>query len=904
MRLRELRVWGFGTFADTRVRGLAPGLNVLHGPNEFGKTTLLEFVRRVLFGFPTKRGDDNPYPNVRGGRYGGQLVCEMRDGRILTISRTTGKSGGAVSVEDERGAALTQDAFYAALGNASSDLYQNLFSVALTQLHDDNPLALPEVKDRLYGAGLGLGEVSVTKLKETFSDAAEKLFKPRGSTQRMNVIAGNLTQLERKIRERTAQLAGYDEAARERERLAAESERLRQQQRELQAGQRTLAGRKSLYPTFAGLRAAEQELANLGAVPELPDESMHDLERGRQSVASLDEKLKETQARLASKRTEAASLAFDPALLQHEKEIKALSRSLAQYRDARRDLPVLTRDQEEALAQVRRSVEALGAGWTEERVRSFNLTDEQGDALRRRQDALQTREKAAEKAADRLDDYRVQTRASRARPGLPAVYRAVGLAILGLGVAGCVYFGRSGQALPAVLSGVAAALGLVVALSLGSSSGPLRDKAIEELEQERREAARLLEEERSAWAAFVESLGFAPSLSPEAVAGQLQALRALQVSLREVDERNVRIRNMKTVVETTEGLFASVGAALAEPVPAADIAAGIETMDARLDNAQDLRTRSETVRREIEQLEGRGASLTAELAAARTAFDGFLRRHGVSDAEEFVALYKRSARARQLRSDVAKSRLAIQAAAGVGESYGAFLASLESTSPEELAARLSGIEEELATVEGRLAAVNQRIGGLDTELSELVSSEQLLAWETEAEELRQQLRDAHRDWIRARIGLRAVEQAVSRYETTRQPAVIREAQESFSRITGGRFTTLLNPVGGNELRVRDASGGERAVPGELSRGTLEQLYLAMRLGLIAQYEQNAEPLPVIMDDILVNFDDDRGPLAVKALAEFAMDRQVIVMTCHDATRQLYLEAGATALIVEKNAPLR
>jgi uncharacterized protein YhaN len=75
----------------------------------------------------------------------------------------------------------------------------------------------------------------------------------------------------------------------------------------------------------------------------------------------------------------------------------------------------------------------------------------------------------------------------------------------------------------------------------------------------------------------------------------------------------------------------------------------------------------------------------------------------------------------------------------------------------------------------------------------------------------------------------------------------------------------------------------------------------MRLGLIAQYEQNAEPLPVIMDDILVNFDDDRGPLAVKALAEFARDRQVIVMTCHQNTLELYRQAGAIEVTLEKGS---
>ncbi len=185
-----------------------------------------------------------------------------------------------------------------------------------------------------------------------------------------------------------------------------------------------------------------------------------------------------------------------------------------------------------------------------------------------------------------------------------------------------------------------------------------------------------------------------------------------------------------------------------------------------------------------------------------------------------------------------------------------------------------------------MEAANQLIGGLTTELKALSSGEALLDLEAAAEELKQQLRESHHEWLRAQLALWAIDQAVSKYETTRQPAVIREAQAAFVAMTGGRYESLLSPVGSADLRVRDSEGKDRGVD-ELSRGTREQLYLAMRMGLIEQYEQNSEPLPVIMDDILVNFDDDRGPLAVQALAEFAKNRQVIVMTCHQGTREMY-----------------
>lgn len=84
---------------------------------------------------------------------------------------------------------------------------------------------------------------------------------------------------------------------------------------------------------------------------------------------------------------------------------------------------------------------------------------------------------------------------------------------------------------------------------------------------------------------------------------------------------------------------------------------------------------------------------------------------------------------------------------------------------------------------------------------------------------------------------------------------------------------------------------------EMSRGTREQLYLAMRFGLIEEYESRAEPLPVIMDDVFVNFDDDRKPRVVEILSEFAKDRQVLLLTCHRHSLEWYEKFGARRIDV-------
>jgi len=69
----------------------------------------------------------------------------------------------------------------------------------------------------------------------------------------------------------------------------------------------------------------------------------------------------------------------------------------------------------------------------------------------------------------------------------------------------------------------------------------------------------------------------------------------------------------------------------------------------------------------------------------------------------------------------------------------------------------------------------------------------------------------------------------------------------------------------------------------LSRGTAEQLYLALRFGYIRDYAASSLPVPVIFDDILVNFDPERRKNACQAIANLAETCQVLYFTCHPQT---------------------
>ena len=82
--------------------------------------------------------------------------------------------------------------------------------------------------------------------------------------------------------------------------------------------------------------------------------------------------------------------------------------------------------------------------------------------------------------------------------------------------------------------------------------------------------------------------------------------------------------------------------------------------------------------------------------------------------------------------------------------------------------------------------------------------------------------------------------------------------------------------------LAEATGKDKE-PSQLSTGTREQLYLAIRLAYARHYCRENEPLPLVMDDVLVNFDDERSEAALDMLIELAQDIQLIFLTCHQDT---------------------
>lgn len=201
---------------------------------------------------------------------------------------------------------------------------------------------------------------------------------------------------------------------------------------------------------------------------------------------------------------------------------------------------------------------------------------------------------------------------------------------------------------------------------------------------------------------------------------------------------------------------------------------------------------------------------------------------------------------------------------------------LDESSIGKVVARKSAQRDEMVS---SLEKIGLRYGELGEQLARARDMRELDEAKQHYQELRTRMADGKADLANLLTTRFLLEKAVEEWESRSQPEVYRRAGELLSLMTDGAWIRVaLSPEG--TIIATDAARNERD-PKHLSLGTCQQLYLALRIALLMCADNVGESVPILADDILVNFDSQRRAGAARALAQLARTRQVIVFTCHE-----------------------
>ena len=185
-----------------------------------------------------------------------------------------------------------------------------------------------------------------------------------------------------------------------------------------------------------------------------------------------------------------------------------------------------------------------------------------------------------------------------------------------------------------------------------------------------------------------------------------------------------------------------------------------------------------------------------------------------------------------------------------------------------LGRQLAAGRAEIETLSRQLAQANGRLTALG---DPLVLSSSLGYMRTEYEQLCD-------EYDAISLAIDTLKDADTEIQRRFSPELGKVASGYMSAVTGGRYAdVLINRDFSAMTRISDDAVSRRAE--YLSAGTLDIMYLAVRLAVCELALPDGEPCPLILDDALVNLDDERLEQAMKLLGEIAKERQVILFSC-------------------------
>ncbi len=918
MRIDEIAVDGFGSFRDRRIEP-TPGLTLIRGANEAGKSTLLAFIRSILFGFETKS-----HPALAGGRRGGWLTVTTADGRRIRIERY-GQTGGngQLRLLDDDGNDLGADLLPRILQGVERSVYTNVFAFGLAELAQISNLATAEVAARIYGAAMGTGATSVVEVENRLEKARQELFAKAGRNPRINVLLGEIDELNREI-DALDPPALFRAAGDRRDALQVQLDGLSAEAEGVGLERHRLERLRDAWPAWVTLGSAQARLADLprpaAAVP-LPDDILERLALAEHDVGVAQARAEDLDRERAQALAERDAAAVDEILLAERTEAEALIAALPTARADRSRLEELDQDRAERESAFREALRRLGTGWTETRLLAVDdsigahgaISGAFRTSLEVAERELEASRVQAAAAAQNLADERDELAA--VDEGVPAtgwtyptdsglgVGLAAALAVGIVAAAATAMLGLSGTqvVLLILLSGASGFVtGVVIrrrnpsGAAGGPAVGPLgpargeRLARIRVLEQrarsaDEREAAASAgqAQAQAAWRAWLTERGLPADVDRE-TAGRMLDLagraKGSLADLRAIDGRREATATRLAAVEARASAFlAKLGRAAHDPL------AGLEAVRRDLGGTLVAAANQGQATRDIARIEAAAAGTAADLAAATARAAAILVEGGAPDGPSLRAAVAEAGERRDVEREIRSARDTLVALSGPGDALVSFEADLGAVADiGAVQAALVAVNEATRELEERRATTLEALGAEGRAIADIERS-------VAAAELRQQRADRLTEteglaetWAVTTIALGLLRRTRNRYEREHRPDVLKEAEALLAAWTDGRYVRIHAPLGKQvqELERRD---GVLVPLAGLSTGTAEQLYLALRFGLVEHFGREAESLPVVMDDILVNFDPERAEHAARSIEDLATRHQVLYFTCHPGT---------------------
>ena len=817
MKIKKAHIDGFGKWHDQDFDFTA-NPQIIYGPNEAGKTTLMAFLVSILFGFADGRGKNRfaQYIPKTTSSYGGSLLVEI-NGHDYVIKRQRGRNGGKVSVTDSQGRQGGEQELEQLLGPMDRSLYQALFSFGQRDLTAVDELNRDEWQQHLQQLG-AVGSTQWDQLINQYQKQADHLYKPRGRKWPLNQDLHQYANLTDKINQARGKFHRYQDLQAD---LKTNKAKLRQAQAELQKQQpllQKLEHLQQLWPVYHEWQSSHQ-------------------------TRPLANYLTDQQVTMAQE------------LQVREKELRR-QQQVYQQRLARIDHqpPQATKHSPQSIPELQRLKEQVVELQAEEALQHRQQT--QANQWQQELTAIKTRyhhplpapltsQEKAELA--RLLNVQPLSRANTNQSN-GDLSRTAMIGIVG----GFVLFiiGLLANATFITAIGAIAAFATVMYLYY----------------QRQGNHPTSVTTDSQAIMAFGQKHGL-QDFPPD------QWL-LIQGDLQQNAELAAQLQTAKQDQQRYDHQLAIFNQQLPPALQNLTLAAVRTKLDDLLEQGQQARQDIQVNTREKATIANNLAQLNQDYNKIHQQKLAIYQQAGVHDDNQFTQYLA--------------NRSAAQSQALASDAYGQQLTAEDRqalaayANRDELMTVLSKTRHQLAQLTLTISHTHEEIQKDKVEIDSLVEDGTLSNLEQERANLAAKIWHEVQEWLRYQLAIQWVNKALAGASADRYPAIIRQAEQYFALLTDHRYSQIDLTADGIKVVRRDQ---EVFLVEELSQGTAEQLYIALRLGFVTVMSDQAN-FPIIIDDGFVNFDNVRRQRMLALLEKIAEKNQVIYFTADDRIKDL------------------
>lgn len=359
MRLRRFSLDRFGHFTDRVLdfgeSGARPDFHIVYGPNEAGKTTTMEAVLRLFYGF--KHVEPYAFKHQRANL---QVSGEVEiDGTLRSFTRLSKRSGNLV---DSNGSPLPEAALAAHLGGMGEDEYRNLLcldDVTIESGGDEIVQARSDTGRLLFGAAAGVADLS--RVLDSVRAEADAIWRKKSSKTRIAALKRDLAEVDKDIRAQDVTASAWralKKAAADATSDEAEANAARDR---LQADAAELEGKRRALPLLAEMDALDQQVAPFAAYPDHLGFDLETLVTLKADQSRIEAEIDRLDAELTDLDAQRNALCLSPELVALSEDLDLLEELWARDLSNALDLPRRRDQLARAEAAMAHAARELGA---------------------------------------------------------------------------------------------------------------------------------------------------------------------------------------------------------------------------------------------------------------------------------------------------------------------------------------------------------------------------------------------------------------------------------------------------------------------------------------------------------------------------------------------------------------